>query len=229
MKIQNLSFSYNQRQIFDQLNISFSDEKVNVVIGPNGVGKSTLLDIIAGLYPQCTKQSLVDIPDHSAIAYQLQQNHFYPTLTVDQTIRMYQSIDHAGGTAPTRTMEEIETQVLDSIGPLKIGQLSGGERQIVLNYGTCLLNRELYIFDEPISGVDPRNSELILRMITSLVTEQHKKVIITLHQMDQIENLPAHLVALNNRQCVFTGSYQELMQQEQTENLNMAFNSLVNK
>jgi len=227
LEIKDLSFSYRHRQIFERLNILFSDEKVNVIIGPNGVGKTTLLDIIAGLHQKQVHMNLIDVPNHRSIAYQLQQIRFFPTLTVAQTIQMYQKIDHNGGSFPTSTMSKIKSVVLDAIQTEKLGNLSGGEKQIVLNYGTCLLNRELYIFDEPTSGVDLNNSQSILKMIASLSKEQHKKVIITSHQINQLEYIPAHFIVLNNKGCVFTGSYEELLIKEDEEDADKAIQNLI--
>ena len=75
-----------------------------------------------------------------------------------------------------------------------MGQLSGGERQMVLTYGQCLLEKELYIFDEPTSGVDVTNSKVILKMIASLVQEREKLVIMTSHNIEQLADLPVKMI-----------------------------------
>lgn len=222
MKVENLSFAYSNKNIFKDLNITFSDQKINAIIGPNGIGKSTLLDILGGLYPKA-KTSLLDVPSHQQIAYKLQKTLFFSTVTVQQTLDMFQAL---GGMKPTAVMKAIYDDVLQPLLKVKIGRLSGGERQIVLTYGTCLLNRKLYMFDEPTNGIDPTNSELILKIISSLTTEQQKQVILTMHQMDQLEKLDANIVLLADQHCIFEGNKQELLQQAGTDNLATAFTKL---
>lgn len=88
------------------------------------------------------------------------------------------------------SFKKIKQTVLDSIWHLKVGQLSGGERKIVLTYGQCLLNKKLYIFDEPTSGVDTTNAKIILKLIAALVVNNEKTVVMTSHNLDQLDGLP---------------------------------------
>ena len=90
MEIKDLSFSYQERLIYDRLNVKFQDGVPNIIIGPNGVGKTTLLDTLAHLNSSDTYDALVDVPSVKEIGYQLQKTIFYTTLTVGQTLKMYQ-------------------------------------------------------------------------------------------------------------------------------------------
>lgn len=67
---------------------------------------------------------------------------------------------------------------------------------MVLTYGQCLLERNLYIFDEPTSGVDVDNTKIILNMIASLVKERHKQVIMTTHHLEQLSDFPVHMIKI---------------------------------
>lgn len=228
MKIENLSFKYQKKEIFDDLNITFSKNKLNVILGPNGTGKTTLLDLIAGIYFDKTKSNLYAFPSQKDIAYKLQALHFFPSLTVKQTLQMYKDIDHKRTLyETTTTMDEIGENVLNKIEQEKVGKLSGGELQIVLTYGTCLLNRKLYLFDEPLSGVDLKNTQLIIQILVSLVTEQQKSVIITSHEINTFKDIPVNLIVLNNKKCTFSGSYSELLKITHEDDVDQALRKLI--
>ncbi|WP_311406939.1 AAA family ATPase [Liquorilactobacillus uvarum] len=226
MEIKDLSFSYQERLIYDRLNVKFQDGVPNIIIGPNGVGKTTLLDTLAHLNSSDTYNALVDVPSVKEIGYQLQKTIFYTTLTVGQTLKMYQKIDHAGGAAPTALMNKIYATVLKPLESIKMGQLSGGERRIVLTYGTCLLDRKLYLFDEPLSGVDPSNATLIMEMICSLAKKSI--VVMTTHQLGQLKNKEAKIIGLNQGHCIFNGTYTELLKLENTQDVDEAYSKLIN-
>lgn len=75
--------------------------------------------------------------------------------------------------------------MIQKIQNIKFGNLSGGERRIVLVFLNYMLDRELYIFDEPESGVDIENSQEIFKWLRELVTLK-KTVIVTTHKLDNI-------------------------------------------
>ncbi|EHN58839.1 ATP-binding cassette domain-containing protein [Oenococcus kitaharae] len=228
IQIKNLTFSYGHQIILKNLNITFSATKLNMLIGPNGAGKTTLLDIIAGLYdrekPHLDK---THIPSHNQIAYSLQNPIYFPTLTVQQTLNMYQEIDHAGGQTASMVMQQIQQRVFKKNEDTKVGQLSGGERKLLLTCGTCLLKRDLYLFDEPLSGVDPVNCKYIMQLIASLVTEQKKQVIFTNHQFNALSALPIQVIGLNHGTCVLNADYADFINTSENQSANEAFQKML--
>jgi len=194
MQIKKYSLCYGDRVLAQDFEVDFFNHVVNVLTGANGAGKTTLLDFIAGVGPKQAKGQKINVPKQQNIAYQLQHIHFFPTLSVGQTINMYRQIGNRSLEKSGSTFQTIKRQALDKIWSVKMGQLSGGERQMVLTYGQCLLEKELYIFDEPTSGVDVTNSKVILRMIASLVQEREKLVIMTSHNIEQLADLPVKMI-----------------------------------
>lgn len=228
MKIENLSFSYDKKEIFNNLNVEFADDKLNIILGPNGTGKTTLLDSISGIQTDDLSNNFMDFPEQKQMAYKSQQLHFFPSVNVQQTVQMYNEIDHnRENLIMTSTMQKIYNQVIEKIEQEKVGKLSGGEKQIVLNYCTCLLTRELYLFDEPLSGVDINNAQLIIQLLSSLVTEKHKKVILTSHDIELFKEFPIYIIVLNHKECVFTGSYQELLRLTKENHINNALRRIL--
>ncbi|MCT4390677.1 ATP-binding cassette domain-containing protein [Leuconostoc falkenbergense] len=197
MEVKNYSVSFGSRQLSTNINVSFSSNKMNIIMGANGAGKSTLLDFIAGIGPEGAVGEKVGIPSYQKIAYQLQQVHFFPTLTVAQTVAFYSQLTTNQSNSKTyENAKNVRNNLLSPIWNTKMGQLSGGERQIVLTYGQCLLDKEVYIFDEPTSGVDEKNAPVVLSMINDLVINDHKIVIMTSHHSDQLKQFDLNLIAL---------------------------------
>lgn len=116
-----------------------------------------------------------------------------------QTIQMYQQLSGEAVENNEAIFQIIKREVLDKIWHVNMGQLSGGERQIILTYGQCLLDRELYVFDEPTSGVDVTNAKIIMKLINSLVQERQKLVILTTHNLEQLIDLPVRIINIDSR------------------------------
>lgn len=196
MEIKNYSLSFGNRQLADRVDVAFSREKLNVVIGANGAGKTSFLDFLAGVGHKNASGIKVDMPSMTDVAYQLQHIHFFPTLTVAQTVGMYARLGSESSQMTSDTFTTIKREVLSKIRHTKMGQLSGGEQQIVLTYGQCLLDRHLYIFDEPTSGVDATNAEIILQMINDLIVRHQKVVVMTSHHLEQLKEFDVNLIQL---------------------------------
>lgn len=210
MEINKLDFSYNDYMIFENLNLSFS-HGLNVVMGVNGSGKSTLLDIIGGLHSErygMNSCELNDFPKEKNIGYLMQKNIFFPTLTVKQTLNIYKEI----GTIDKRVFSQNKDfdEFIMPIANKKMGDLSGGEARIVLIYCQSLLNKKLYLFDEPFSGVDEVHVKMIFRLINTITEKHDKDVILSMHQSEYLKDLQPHLVVIGNKHCIFNGNYEEL-------------------
>lgn len=189
MQIKKYSLHFGKRILAKNLDVILAEDKINIISGGNGVGKTTFLDFLAGVGPKTATGEKIGVPAQRDIAYQLQNIQFFPTLTVKQTIEMYRRFGNSL-LEDNESFKKIKQTVLDSIWHLKVGQLSGGERKIVLTYGQCLLNKKLYIFDEPTSGVDTTNAKIILNLIAALVVNNKKTVVMTSHNLDQLDGLP---------------------------------------
>ena len=216
MKIKNLNYILpNQRQLFNHLNLAFKDDKINIIIGPNGVGKTTLLDFIAGLHRPKGAQFL-GFPSSNKVAYQLQGVPFIAEVSVFSTMKMVMDIEN-----PKNHFQKIDLpSELKKVADTPYGKLSGGQRRIVVLDIISRLNRDLYLFDEPESGLDPKMSKKAIQKIQSL-NRTGKKIIMTSHTFQNIDpkNNRFSIHFLKQGQIRFSGTPAEFLASRKTNNL----------
>ena len=221
MEIKHLNFSYKKKEIFADFNAKFIGDQLNVIIGSNGAGKTTLLNLIYGFIDR-PASAMIDFPSMSNIIYKFQNMSFFDELTVKQVINFFKSMnDHT--VAVTNAQVSFYNEIIKELINTKLRSLSGGEYQSVMVYCTSIMERELYLFDEPLSGIDSYIENLILDLVESLVVEKKKKVIMTLHQLAKLNSLQAHIVFVGNKKCVFQGNLSQMLQAADTNDIDIAF------
>lgn len=224
MEIKHLNFSYKNKEIFADFNAKFIADQLNVIIGGNGAGKTTLLNLIYGFIDR-PATAMIGFPSMPNIIYKFQNMSFFDELTVKQVINFLKSMnDHAA--TSTNAQTSFYNEIIKGLINTKLRSLSGGEYQSVMVYCTSIMERELYLFDEPLSGIDSYIENLILDLIVSLVVEKKKKVIMTLHQLDKLNSMQAHIVFVGNKKCVFQGTYSEMLHIADTDDIDIAFKKM---
>jgi ABC-2 type transport system ATP-binding protein len=195
--VNNLSFSVNQGEIFG-------------LIGPNGAGKTTtirmMMDIIkpdSGVI-SILGEKLSDA-SKNRLGYLPEERGLYKKQSVIDSIIYLASLK---GMNP-RMAEEKANDLLNQTGMLahkrkKIDELSKGMGQIIQFIVTIIHNPLLIILDEPFSGLDPVNTELLKKLIIDL-RNQGKSIILSTHQMNQVEELCDRILMVNNGRAVLYG------------------------
>lgn len=214
MKIKNLDFQYTKsgRKIFDQLNWELDLKRVHFILGGNGVGKTTFYEIITGLLDY---DGVIENPiDPKDILLQLQGVPMLATMKGKDLADLLVGSDNGFGEI---TLERIQANLpLDSHEKLAYlwdstyGNMSVGERRWLSIYLFSLLDREFYIFDEPTAGLDVQSAKEILQIIENLSTERNKKVLLTTHQLAEIDYFSDYTITFFHKgKNYFTGSKSE--------------------
>ncbi|MCI1593498.1 MAG: AAA family ATPase [Heyndrickxia oleronia] len=214
MEIINLNYKIKDRVLYNNLSLKFKEDKINVLFGPNGAGKSTLLDIMAGLQNDL-KNCLKGFPDESDIAYQLQGVPFLTTLKGRDIYSLFVKCDHK---YKRRKMDlndfdfdNEEKDLLERLFSKKFGDMSGGERRWLIIMAVCSLDRKLYLFDEPINGIDPEYKEKVYHRLEKIAQRENSHVIMTSHQLHDLAYYNCYLYFLNHGKIEFSGTYNEFI------------------
>ncbi|MGK0524106.1 MAG: ribosome-dependent ATPase [Pseudomonadales bacterium] len=239
-RLEAVSHIYGGREALRDINLNLPAGCMVGLIGPDGVGKSTLLGLVAGArkLQQGTLQVLGgDMADSRfrrevspRIAYMPQGlgGNLYHTLTVDENIGFFADLFGLTGAARTEQVDRL----LDATGLLDFrnrpaGKLSGGMKQ---KLGLCcalIHNPELLILDEPTTGVDPLSRQRFWDLIDTIRQQQPSmSVLVATAYMEEAERYD-WLVAMDDGAILATGSPAELKQKTATKTLDDAFIALL--
>jgi len=200
--------------------LSFSVEKGEVfgLIGPNGAGKTTTLRMMMDIIqPDAGQVSIFgETPSQatkSRLGYLPEERGLYKKLTVIETICYLASLK---GMDP-RTIESEADALLERTGMIesrrkKVEELSKGMSQIVQLIVTIVHDPELVILDEPFTGLDPVNTERVKQLLLDL-RERGKAVILSTHQMNQVEALCDRVLMVNDGRSVLYGALDEIREE----------------
>lgn len=201
--------------------ISFSIEKGSIfgLLGPNGAGKTTLLRMITGIfYPDSGEitldgQKFDPINDIIKIGYMPEERGLYKKMKIgEQALYLAQ----LKGLSKTEAMEKIKFWFkrleMESWWNKKVEDLSKGMSQKLQFVTTVLHEPKLIILDEPFSGLDPVNANLIKDEIYGLA-QRGCTVIFSTHRMEQVEEICDHIVLVNLGQKILDGTVSSVKQQ----------------
>jgi len=219
LKLENLTKYYATQKAVDD--ISFSIEKGSIfgLLGPNGAGKTTLLRMITGIfYPdsghiQFDGQAFNPSEDIIKIGYMPEERGLYKKMKIgEQALYLAQ----LKGLSKYEAMEKIKFWFkrleMESWWNKKVEDLSKGMSQKLQFVTTVLHEPKLIILDEPFSGLDPLNANLIKDEIFGLA-QRGSTVIFSTHRMEQVEEICDHIVLVNLGKKVLDGSVQNIKQQ----------------
>ncbi|KJS12649.1 MAG: spermidine/putrescine ABC transporter ATP-binding protein [Peptococcaceae bacterium BRH_c8a] len=199
VKFANVTKKYYGKVALDNVNFELPAGKVVGLIGPNGSGKSTALKLMAGLIRAnrgavtvCGKPAGRRISDEVAFLSEL--DTFYSFFTVKESINFYhgqyKDFDLAKAEQMLKFMQlKPEARVKD---------LSKGNRGRLKIALTLARRAKLILMDEPLSGLDPIVRELIIKSLASFIDLEQQTVIMTTHEVAEIEPLLDMVVAIRD-------------------------------
>ena len=213
IEIRNLDFSYKKTPVFSNINLSFPQGSIYGLLGENGVGKTTLLKIICGLQRPVQGTCTIDgVTSHDRLPEMLQRIVFLPdevTLPDNSTPRKY--VEELAPFYPNfaigtflHLMQELEVE------PDRIfREMSFGQQKKSLIAASLSLGTDYILFDEPTNGLDiPSKAQF--RAILSRCFEERNTIIISTHQVKDVENLIDPIVILSNNAVLLDASVQKI-------------------
>ena len=215
IRVEGVSKSYAQHQALSDVSFSVPEHSIFGLLGPNGAGKTTLIRIINQIIEADQGQVLVQgeklAPEHiGIIGYLPEERGLYKKMKVGEQL-LY--LAQLRGLSKKEAMEQIKYwlkrfDMVDWWGK-KIEDLSKGMAQKVQFVSTVMHQPKLIILDEPFSGFDPVNAELIKDEILEL-RRKGATIIFSTHRMESVEQLCDHVAMINKSQLVLNGPKQEI-------------------
>jgi ABC-2 type transport system ATP-binding protein len=215
VEVSHIVKAFKDKVAVDDLSLTVGEGEIFGLIGPNGAGKTTtirmMMDIIkpdAGRIAILGEQLSEDAK--SQLGYLPEERGLYKKLRALDSIIYLASLKGMDKRAALARADELleRTDMLASRGK-KIEEMSKGMGQIIQFIATIIHDPKLVILDEPFSGLDPVNTELLKDMFLDL-KNQGKAVILSAHQMNQVEELCDRILMVNNGRAVLYGDLNEI-------------------
>ena len=231
LEIKNLSLSYDKHEVLKNINLKLESPTVCSILGPNGIGKTTLIKSLLGLKNATSGSILLNGIDtkkidrknfYSLISYVKQGGKETSIYTVLDTVLLGLSSRINPLLKPKDEDVEKALNILDElkITHLKdkyVSRLSGGEAQMVFMARALIKSPEILILDEPESNLDYRNQLLILEIIKSL-EEKGKLIIFNTHYPDHALRYSKKTLMLRGLDNYAFGDTKEIITKENIEN-----------
>ncbi|PHV69452.1 iron ABC transporter ATP-binding protein [Sporanaerobium hydrogeniformans] len=226
IQLRNITKSYHQKKVVDDVSLTIPKGKLTSFIGPNGAGKSTLLSVMSRLI-RCEEgevmiegQKLEEWePKKLAkkMAVLRQSNHMSLRLTIRQLVS-FGRFPHSGGRINKEDEEKIDEALnymqLQDIQDKYLDELSGGQRQRAYIAMVLAQNSEYILLDEPLNNLDMRHSVEIMKTLKRLTQELGKTVIIVIHDINFASCYSDYIVALKDGKIAREGTSEELIEEK---------------
>ncbi len=180
--IKNLSVSYGDETVLDDFSAEFAEHRISVILGGSGVGKTTLLNAVAGLIPfDGTVEKTGD-----GVSYIFQKDRLIPTISV------YKNLDLILR-AIFKDKSERKRRILDMLDLLEISDcayklptmLSGGQAQRAAMARAYLYPSDVLLLDEPFKALDTALKARLIRQLVRLNEKENRTVIFVTHAIDE--------------------------------------------
>lgn len=212
---ENISKTFVNHKALNKVSISVPKNSIFGMLGPNGAGKTTLIRIINQITAPDAGKLYFDgeklRPHHVAyIGYLPEERGLYRKMKVgEQAMYLARLKNVSRHDAHKRLKAWFEKFEIDAWWDKKVEELSKGMQQKVQFIITVLHNPKLLIFDEPFSGFDPINANLLKQEILKL-REEGATVIFSTHNMGSVEELCDHIALINKSEKILDGKMSDI-------------------
>jgi len=226
IEIENLIFKRGKRVIYDGINLSIPKGKITAIMGPSGIGKTTLLRLIGGQIKPHSGSILFDgenIPHLSRKAlYETRKrmSMLFQSGALFTDMNVYDNVafpirEHSN--LPENIIEKIVLMKLEAVGlrgarDLQPNELSGGMARRAALARAIALDPELILYDEPFAGQDPISMGVIVRLIRSLSDALELTSIVVSHDVPEVMSIADYIYIIAEQKVIGQGTPDEIHQ-----------------
>jgi ABC-2 type transport system ATP-binding protein len=218
LSLQHIVKQFDSYKANNDISFDVPSGSVFGLLGPNGAGKTTLIRIITGITAPDSGNVLLDgkvfrLENRMDIGYMPEERGLYKKMKVgEQLVYLAQLKGLSKAESTKRIKHWLHKFNIDSWWGKKIDELSKGMQQKIQFIATVVHQPKLVILDEPFSGLDPINADLIIKEIDEL-KKNGATVIFSTHRMEQVEELCKRIVLINKGKNILEGNVTELRKQ----------------
>lgn len=216
LELHHLKKYFATQKAVDDISFSIEQGSIFGLLGPNGAGKTTLLRMITGIFFPDEGEVILDgkkfnpLTDIAKIGYMPEERGLYKKMKIgDQVLYLAQLKGLSINDAKQKIKYWFERLEMQSWWSKKVEDLSKGMSQKLQFVTTVLHEPKLIILDEPFSGLDPVNANLIKDEIYGLA-QRGSTIIFSTHRMEQVEEICDHIVLVNLGKKILDGSVQNI-------------------
>lgn len=181
--IKNLTCSYEQKTIFDNFDVTFEQGKINVILGGSGVGKTTLLNAIAGIksYDEGQIEGC-----EGGVSYIFQKDRLIPSISVYKNLDLILKGVVKDKAERKRMIEQtaVDLEISDVLKSLP-SEISGGQAQRVSMARAFLYPSDVMLLDEPFKALDTALKTRLIKQFAALQEKKNKTVVFVTHAIDE--------------------------------------------
>jgi len=232
IELKNISLSFGKRQILDNITLTIREGEICGMLGPNGVGKSTIFNLITGLLKPnfgniyIDKKKINNVPIYKrALDFKIsivpQSGGVFSDLTCYQNLNAIADLVVTEKKNKTFEVEKMISKFeLDAVKNIKAKYLSGGQKKRVCIAMALLSNPKVVLMDEPFQGLDLLSTSYLQETIVNLQTEDNSRCcIISDHAAADLLKISDRAIILANKKVIAHGPPKELIKDESAKSL----------
>jgi ABC-2 type transport system ATP-binding protein len=219
LELQNLKKYFATQKAVDDISFAINEGSIFGMLGPNGAGKTTLLRMITGIfYPDSgsinfSGKKFDPQSDFKNIGYMPEERGLYKKMKIgEQAVYLARLKGLTAADATQKVKEWFVKFEMQSWWGKKVEDLSKGMQQKLQFVTTVIHEPKLIILDEPFSGLDPVNANLIKDEIFNLA-KRGSTIIFSTHRMEQVEEICDHIVLINKGKKILDGTVNDVKQE----------------
>ena len=210
IEVKNMSKNFKNKKLFNNFSLEIEANTVHALVGPNGSGKTSLLRILTGLY----EEDGGEVKIKGSYAMLLENDYLYEDKSGLENIKLYGLYFGYGLDSYQKYADLLE--ITNDLGRNVSTYSKGMKRKLSLLI-IVMMNREIIFLDEVTSGVDPI-SRVEIRKLIKLLKDEGKTIIITSHDLSEIEKVADKVSMIKSGELLFTKNINEI-QGESLEDL----------
>jgi len=229
IEISNLNKTYVNHQALKNININIPKQSIFGLLGPNGAGKTSLIRILTQITQADSGIILFEGEKLKEkhiyeIGYLPEERGLYKKMLIgEQLIYFAQLRGLSNAEARKKVKYWVDKFEIKDWLNKKVEELSKGMQQKIQFIASVIHHPKLIILDEPFSGFDPQNAQLLVQEILKL-REEGSTIIFSTHRMDTVEKLCDDIAMINKSEVVLSGNKNDIKQQFSNDEYSLQFN-----